>query len=469
MQNGVKSMNSIMMAFGWASLALAAGVFLRAKLKVLQNMLVPAAVIAGLIGVAFMNIVDLGKIPVGCISEDFTKIVNQLFVVSFISITLMDRDPNEEQKVDKKHAGVLKGALAIGLIWCLLFTLTPLIAALIDMAFGDAFKMSPVYGMLIQFAFAMGPGQSVTYGTIVEGYGWQNAVMVALTFSAFGFLVAYLIGIPAAKYGIKNGLTKYSDKIDEKVLRGYLKPEEQTHMMKKDTTVNSNIESMAFHFAMIGICYLIAVVFSKLFGLLPGYVGTSLKSLMFLNGLYAAYLVKFIMKKIGVWYFMDNDMQSKITGWSADYLVVCSFMAVSLKLVSQWMVPIIVIVIVCAVVTFVICFYLGRRIGTNCDYEVILGLYGMATGTAPSGISLIRIADPGFKTIASLALGASNPVCNICNIPTYLLILGFAAGQFSLKMTLLGLLGLSIALAAALKLTRCWGKPSFPLHLKGEK
>lgn len=41
---------SFMMAFGWASIMLLIGVFLRAKIPVLKNMLVPASVIAGVLG-----------------------------------------------------------------------------------------------------------------------------------------------------------------------------------------------------------------------------------------------------------------------------------------------------------------------------------------------------------------------------------------------------------------------------------
>ena len=234
-----------------------------------------------------MNLSDAFHIDLSVSSGDFSSIVNQLFVVSFISITLMGHSEEESSGNTKS---MLKGALAIGLIWYLLFTLTPLVAALISAVFENGFEFSPVYGMLIPFGFCMGPGQSVTYGTIVEDYGWNDAVMSALTFASLGFLAAYLVGIPAAKRGIRRGLAKYSSKIDEDVLRGYLRKEEQVVMMKKDTTCNSNIESLAFHFAIIGLCYIIAIGISKIMALLPGYIGTSLSSLMFLNGMYAAWI-----------------------------------------------------------------------------------------------------------------------------------------------------------------------------------
>ena len=449
---------SVMIAFGLASIMLLLGVICRAKVPFLRNMLVPSAVIAGIIGVAFMNICDYFGLNLGTDSSWFTQIVNQLFIVSFISLTLMSA---KESDTTKK--GFFKGAWAIGIIWCLLFTITPIIGSLLTFIFGESYSISPIYGMLIQFAFCMGPGQSTTYGGIIEGYGWDSAVMVALTFSSLGFIVAYLIGIPAAKRGIKKGLAKHNSSLDESVLRGYLKEEEQTARMKKDTTVNSNIESMAFHFAIIGLCYIMAIGISKLFALIPGYIGTSFSSLMFLNGMYAAYIVKFIMKKLGIDYFLNDDLQNKITGWSADYLVVCSFMAVSIKVISKWLVPIFAIAAVCACVSAVVCFYFGKRTGSSYDFERTLGLFGMATGTAPSGISLIRIVDPDFKTTAAVELGASNPFCNVFNIPVYIMILGYAAGSFTYTTTIAVLAGMMLVFLIVLKATGCWGKKTYTL------
>lgn len=444
-----------MIAFGIASIMILIATFLRAKVRILQNMLVPAAVTAGVFGLILLNLADIFKIDIGTTSETCSQIVEQLFVVSFISITLMNSTKKETGAGTKN---MLKGALAIGIIWCILFTLTPLISSLISLAFGESFKISPVYGMLIPFGFCMGPGQSLTYGSIIEGYGWNDAIMVALMFSSLGFLAAFLVGIPAAKLGIKKGIARYSDKIDEEVLRGYMREDEQTAMMKKSTTCSSNLESLSLHFAVIGLCYIIAIGISKILAFLPGYVGTAMSSLMFLNGMYAAWIVKFLMRKFNLLFLLDDDMQHKITGWSADYLIVCSFMSVSIKVVSKWMVPILASVVACTIISAAVCFYFGKRIGTSDDFEKTLGMYGMCTGTAPSGISLIRIVDPDFKTTASLELGASNPVCNICNIPTYLLILGYAAGSITFRMTLLGLLGLTIALLVLLKVSGCWGK-----------
>ena len=164
--------------------------------------------------------------------------------------------------------------------------------------------------------------------------------------------------------------------MDAKILKGYLSKEEQKEYMVKDTTCNSNIETLAFHFALIGVCYVLAVGVAKVLSYIPGFLGTSMSSMMFMNGMYAAYIVKWIMKKLHLDFLQENTLQSKITGWTADYLVVCAFMAVSLSIIKDWIGVIFFVAIVITVVTFIVCFHFGQRFGGSNDFERTLGLFG---------------------------------------------------------------------------------------------
>lgn len=447
---------SFMMAFGWASVMLCIGMFLRAKITAFRNMLVPTGVIAGILGIIFMNVMMEMGIDIGTDMEMFTSVVNHLFTVSFISISLTSTSQGE-----KSDAGnVVKGAVSMGLIWCLLYGLTPVIATGILYFMGGVTDMSPGYGMLIQFAFCQGPGQSAAYGAIFEQYGWDNASMVAITFASVGFIVAFLVGIPAAKFGVKCGIAKHCGKIDDAILKGYFRKEEQTEYMVKDTTCNSNIETLAFHFALVGVCYVLAVGIGRILSYIPGFLGTSMSGMMFMNGMYAAYIVKWLMKKLYLDFLQENVLQSKITGWTADYLVVCAFMAVSVNIIGQWLFPIIVVVLITTAVTFAICFYFGPRIGGANDFERTLGLYGTCTGTVPSGIALVRIVDPEFRTTTSVELGAMNLVMLACT-PIYIFILAYASDSLSLPVTVVGLLGCTVVYLILLKVTKSWGKKSY--------
>ena len=448
-------MNSFLIAFGLASIMLCLGTFLRAKIPFLRNMLVPASVLAGLLGLVLMNLVPVFHLDIGTDGNMYTEIVNHLFTISFISISLTGA------KKDKDHSGksMMKGALGMGLVWCLLYALTPLLGMLLIGAIGGTFNMDPIYGTLIPFGFAQGPGQAASYGMLYESYGWENAAMVGVTFAAIGFIVAFLVGIPAAKLGISRGIAKNCAKLDEVTLRGYRKPEEQAPAGDKETTCNSNIETLTFHFAIIGLCYILAVIISKLVSYLP-ILGTSLSGMMFMNGMIAAYIVKALMKALKIDYLLDDSLQNKITGWTSDYLVVCAFMAVSFSVISTWIVPILAEAAIVTVVTALVCFFFGKRIGGDNDFERTLGLYGTATGTVPTGVALVRIVDPNFRTNTAVELGLTNLVM-MASTPVVIVMMLYAEGQLSPIITMAVLAGCSVLYLVLLKLTKVWGKKTF--------
>lgn len=453
---------NFMITFGYASIMLLIGVALRAKIFFLRSMLVPASVIAGIIGLFFMNLASIAGINIGTDFDMFTTVVNHLFTISFISIALTNTSRSEGSNAKN----TFKGAVGMGLVWCFLYAVTPIIATGIIALVGSAFGMNNIYGTLIQFAYCQGPGQSAAYGALFEKFGWEDATMVAIMFSVIGFIAAFLVGVPIAKLGISRGIALNCGKIDNATLRGYFKNSEQADSMIKDTTCNSNIETLTFHFALIGLCYILAIFISKILGLIPGFLGTSMENMMFMNGMYAAYIVKWVLKKMNIEFLRENTLQSKITSWSSDYLVVCAFMAVSVNIISKWIIPILLVCTIITVITAVICFYFGQRFGGSNDFERILGLYGTCTGTVPSGIALVRIVDSGFRTSTSVELGACNLVM-MASTPVYIIILALASGSLSMVSAMGGLIICAVVYLVALKLTKTWGNKTF--DWKGRK
>ena len=185
-----------------------------------------------------------------------------------------------------------------------------------------------------------------------------------------------------------------------------------------------------------------------------------MSSMMFMNGMFAAYIVKYLMKKLHIDFLQEDVLQSKITGWTADYLVVCAFMAVGFNVLGNWIIPILAESAVITIITFAVCFYFGRRFGGSNDFERTLGLYGTCTGTVPSGIALVRIIDPAFKTSTAAELGLMNLVMML-STPVGLVLIAAASGDLSMKMTMLILLGCTVLYMGLLKVTRSWNKKSY--------
>lgn len=451
---------SFMIAFGLASIMLCLGIIIRTKATFIRKMLVPASVIAGILGLILMN---TGLIT-STDSDMFVTIVNFLFTIIFISIALTSSPKQKNKSVGKSIA---KGSLGLGFHWNLLYALTPAVGAIIILGIGGFFGMDPVYGLLIPFAFAQGPGQAATFGTIMEQqYGIVDAATVGITFAAVGFLFCFLVGVPLAKYGIKKGLAKNLGKsnIDGYVERGYYAKEEKRDSLGNETMYSGNMDTMTFHFAIIGLCFMLALGFAKVMSFIPG-IGPTFSGMLFIYGMLAGYLVKMCMKKLGIEYMIDNTFQSKITGWSTDYLVVTSFMAVPFSVIGAWMVPIIIEAIVITILTVIICIYFGQRMGGENDFERTVGLFGTTTGTVPSGIALVRIIDPSLRTTTAVELGLMN-LPMVASYVTVLTILAIASGALALNIGILLLLAPIPIYLIVLKVSKVWGKKTYDFKTK---
>lgn len=457
---------SFMIAFGLASIMLCLGMILRTKVTLFKNMLIPASVLAGVLGLISMN--------TGLVQQTdasmFGTIVTYLFTITFISIGLTGSSKKDKKGTSSNSKEIVKGSIGLGFIWNILYAITPVVGVIVLLLIGGLFGMSPLYGLMVPFSFAQGPGQAATFGGILEQeYGIENAAMVGLTFAVIGFLVCFLIGVPLAKYGLRKGLAKNFNRgnVDGFVKRGYYTREEKSDSVGQETIYSGNMDTMTFHFAIIGISFLIALVVTELVSYIPG-IGSTLGGLMFIYGMLAAYLVKYAMRKLNIDHLLDNTFQTKITGWATDYLIVASFMAVQFSVIGEWIVPILIGSAIIVLVSFVIVFYFGKRLGGENDFERTLGLFGAATGTVPSGIALVRIVDPSLKTNTAVELGLMNVPMMLHPITVSTIFL-IASDIVSLGVGLLLLLAPVPIYLIVLKVFKVWGKKTYDLKDKTDE
>src|SRR5699024_8838135 len=231
-KDGRSGCMSFMIAFGLASAMLCVGLIIRTKVGFIKRMLVPTSVIAGIVGFFVMNSGLITAID----SEMYIEIVTLLFTVTFISIGLTSNPKSKSKASSGKD--VAKGSLGMGFTWNILYALSPVVAVLILLLIGRFFGMDAVYGLLIPFAFTQGPGQAATYGAIMENeYAIMDAATVGVTFSALGFVLCFLIGVPLARYGIRKGLAKSmkSREVEKPVERGYYIKNEERDSLGDET------------------------------------------------------------------------------------------------------------------------------------------------------------------------------------------------------------------------------------------
>ncbi len=438
------------------------GMALRRWIPAFRTNMVPAFVIAGFLGAIAMN-VGLSGVLEGVDAELFTMLTAQLFTLSFISIGLTPPPPGTRTDGGRTQRVLLRGAWAMGLTWTLVFSIQALVGVGVVSATGSIGGMDPMYGFMVPFAFAQGPGQAVTFAGIFEQQGWADAVDVGLAFASAGFAAAFLVGVPLAKWGMSKGLATHSMGISDSVGKGYFRDEEETESMGTETTFSGSIDTLTFHFALMGVSYLLAHGLAWIFGHLPGFVGDTISGMMFMNGLIAAYFVRWVLRRIRVEHLLDRQMQAKLTGFSTDFVVVASFMAVQAAVVAAWWVPILATCLVVTVITVVLCFLIGQRYGSDHDFERTMGMYGTLTGTTPTGLALVRILDPRMRTTTMAEMGLMN-LPELLYIPAMLAISAAFAGELGLMPALGVMAALTAGYFVLMLVTRSFGRRTWTLH-----
>lgn len=438
------------------------GIALRRWIPAFRTNMVPAFVIAGFLGAIAMNL-GLSGVLDGVDHELFTMLTAQLFTLSFISIGLTPPPPSAAGDGGRAQKVLLRGAWSMGLTWTFVFAVQALIGVGVVAATGRFGGMDAVYGFMVPFAFAQGPGQAVTFAGIFEQQGWDDAVNVGLAFASAGFAAAFLVGVPLAKWGMSKGLATHSMGISDSVGKGYFREDEETESMGTETTFSGNIDTLTVHMALMGLAYLLAHGLAWIFAFIPGFVGDTISGMMFMNGLLAAYFLRWVMRRMRVEHLLDRQMQAKITGFTTDYVVVASFMAVQAAVVVAWIVPILVTCVLVAAATVALCFAIGQRYGSDHDFERTMGMFGTLTGTTPTGLALVRILDPRMRTTTMAEMGLMN-LPEMLYIPAMLTISAAFAGEMGLLSAVGVMAALTLAYFVIMLVTRSVGTRTWTLQ-----
>lgn len=373
------------------------GVVLK-KFTCIKKTHLPAPVIGGLIGFVLMN-TQVITLPY----QVYERITFHLFSLSFISITYMSMNDKVETK-----KGVFKGGLWLAMVFGLIIAMQVVLGSSVFMLFnliGDV-GLPNALGGLVAHGFGQGPGQSVAMGTIwqtLDSINFSNAAQYGLFYAACGYLFAILIGIPFSKYLIKNGSVSYKtlELHEQRNFKNGIIESNQEMNIGKQTAHHSNLDTMSLHFALTGGTYFITYMLIYAIDLTSGGFSDATAALMYGNmfawGILIAMLIKKILIKIKLNHIIDSKFQKSITGFLVDYLIVSALMAISLKQIQDGLLAMITTIVVVGVSTFFIVRYLAMRSGKY-RYERMMCEYGIVTGTAATGMLLLRSVDPQFET-----------------------------------------------------------------------
>ena len=303
-------------------------------------------------------------------------------------------------------------------------------------------------GALLPMGYGQGPGQAYNWGHNFEEKGFVGGTSFGLSVAACGFIVASVGGVIYLNMLRKKGAVKIYENASDIQRQADL-----SVTSPGEIPMSESLDKLTVQFGLIFLAYGISYAFmwgmNRIFGGIPFYDNT-VRGLIwgfnFLVGTAAAILVKTVIgafRKMGVVHreYTNNFLLNRISGFMFDIMVVSSIAAIDLTAFTkkEFLIPLIAICTVGGVITYVFVRFVTKRLFPDYENEAFLSLYGMLTGTASTGVILLREIDPMFETPASGNLIYQNLWAIIFGFPM-LLLLGYVADSIGWTWAVLGML-----------------------------
>lgn len=373
--------------FAVAAALLFAAKVLRCKLRFIQRAYIPAALLAGFMGLflgpQFLDVLpfssEIGNYPTVLIAVLFgTMFLGTKGRVSIKSILSGAGDTmfvNAASEMMQFAVFILAGV-----------TVLPLVFSGINEAFG----------LMLPAGFVGGHGTAAAIGGVLAESGWEDASTIGQTFATVGLLGGILLGVILINIGARKGWTrviKGVDELPEEMLTG-LVPGDKAAPLGKSTTNGVSIDSLTWHVSLVlvsvGLAYLVN---AGLKALLPD-VSFPVYGIALVCGV----VVQLVLKLVRLEDNVDKEVITHIGSSATDFLVVFGIASIKVSVVVQYLVPIIALSVLGFAFVFGWFFLISRRFFRDYWFEHGIYIFGISTGVFATGIILLRITDPEFRT-----------------------------------------------------------------------
>ena len=273
-------------------------------------------------------------------------------------------------------------------------------------------------GLLLALGYGQGPGQAMNYGGIYEAsYGFVGGKSFGLTIASMGFISASIGGVfylNVLKRQGKIRLDKGSGKMNEQVEGN------------NEIPMQESIDKFTIQIALIVVAYMLAYGMMYALGcLLPGMRAT-IYGFNFLLGVLSGTLVKTVInacrKRNVIHRSYTNDfLLTRATNFFYDIMVTASIAAIRMGVIGKYWPVMLVMGLAGLVVTYAYVYYVSKKLFPHYAEQQFLAMYGMLTGTASTGVILLREIDGDFKTPVADNLVYQNFPAMVFGFPILLL------------------------------------------------
>ena len=336
---------------------------------------------------------------VGYNQNKIGELVYHLLNISFIAMSLRSAPPKVK---GHKGGGVL--GMSTGILFG--YATQTFLGLCLTLLFLPS--IHPAFGLFLPLGFALGPGQAYAIGHGWESMGFDGASTVGLTMAALGYLWACFGGVVLINMGLKRGwlggagLAALKDKT---ILSGIIPADKERPVGARLVTDSEAVDSFSFHVAIVVVTYFLSFLLLKgvtmllsLAGNAGSQLAANLWGINFIFSALTAIVVRRILDSNRLGKAFDDDTLSRISGFSVDYMLAGSIAAISLVFIGKYWFPILAMSTVCGLMTFFLMPWVCSRMFRDYKFERMLMIYGVSTGTLSTGLALLRVTDPEFKT-----------------------------------------------------------------------
>ena len=276
-------------------------------------------------------------------------------------------------------------------------------------------------GIILPFGFGQGTGQALNYGTIYETeYGFSGGSSFGLIIASIGFLCASIGGVIYLNVLKRKKKIVISGEDSNEVLNS------ENIQSENEIPMQGSIDKITVQLAFVLLAYFITYLLMVVLGNLIPSMKSVIFGFNFLLGVLSATMIKFVLKifkktKIVEKEYTNDFLMTRISNLFYDIMVVAGIAAIRLGILQKYWGIVAVLAVLGMVSTYVYNLFVARTLFKDYADEQFLTMYGMLTGTASTGVILLREIDKDFKTPAADNLVYQNFPAIVFGFPIMLL------------------------------------------------
>lgn len=374
---------TIVVDLGIISALILLGKLIRVKVKGIQRFLIPPAVIAGIIGL-ILGPEALDVLP---LSGNLGTYAGILIAFVFAALPFTSTSKARDVAKVKRMWGYSQGGMLLQ--WAFGGLLGILIL-------GKIWPLNDSFGITMPAGFCGGHGSAAALGDAFANFGQEEVLTLAMTSATFGIICSIVVGLIFLRIGTKKGFSACLTEAEQlpEELRTGIVLKENRKSIGEGTFSTISVSTLTFNLSVISLAVLGGYLINK--GVSS--IAPSLELPVFSCSYIVGILMKFICDRTKVTEYVCPETSSSLSGMFTDYLVAFGIASIKISVVTQYLVPMLILFASGLLFTAFYIFWAAKNIFKEYWFEKAMFSWGWFTGTMAMGMALLRIADPESKS-----------------------------------------------------------------------